>query len=607
MIVLLVGASALFVNKGKAMAAGTTNTVSYTSLQRLDVTSFSAGAGVGVNPTTPDKNLPKDTDRSPQVANQNAKHIPLPTTAPSPTSQSLATSNPGAKGFMGLTHYDQRLANSGNQFSLEPPDQALCTDGHVVMEGVNTALAVYSKDGKLVSGPTAINPFFHLNAEIIRGTTNVFGQFTSDPKCYFDAQTHRWFVTILELDTDPATGANTGQSHTYLAVSQSSDPTKNWTIFSFNTTNDGTNGTPKHAGCPCLGDQPLLGADLFGLYITTNEFPLFSAGFNGAQVYAISKYSLADAAADGSSALPTVVSIDASQALAPYGGLSYSIQPMTIAPNSWYNFDSINSLLRNHGSEYFLSAFDFTGTLDNRIAVWSLSNTGSLLTHKPNLSLTFKVLQTETYGQPPNVVQKSGPTPLRDLINSGNPPVQEVIDQLNTNDDRMNAVTFANDHLYSAVNTVIGAGASQRTGIAYFDVRLGGEDSWNAKMAGQGYVSVATDSVFFPTFAANGSGKAALSFTIAGPNTYPSTGYVTFGDEMKASSVHITGIGAAPSDGFTGYVFFGGNGVARWGDYSAAVVAPDGSIWLAAEYIPNAPRTQLANWGTYITHLSTDN
>ena len=41
-----------------------------------------------------------------------------------------------------------------------------------------------------------------------------------------------------------------------------------------------------------LGDQPLIGADLNGFYVTTNEFPIVGDGFNGAQIYAISKTAL---------------------------------------------------------------------------------------------------------------------------------------------------------------------------------------------------------------------------------------------------------------------------------------------------------------------------
>src|SRR5205814_1244087 len=54
---------------------------------------------------------------------------------------------------------------------------------------------------------------------------------------------------------------------------------------------DGTQGTPVHPNCPCLGDYPHIGADANGVYLTTNEFP-FSGGFNSAQIYAVSKRDL---------------------------------------------------------------------------------------------------------------------------------------------------------------------------------------------------------------------------------------------------------------------------------------------------------------------------
>src|SRR5579872_6392769 len=44
----------------------------------------------------------------------------LPTTPPNPTTTGVTSSNTNFSGFPGLTHTDQRLANNGNQFSLEP-------------------------------------------------------------------------------------------------------------------------------------------------------------------------------------------------------------------------------------------------------------------------------------------------------------------------------------------------------------------------------------------------------------------------------------------------------------------------------------------------------
>jgi hypothetical protein len=45
--------------------------------------------------------------------------------------------------------------------------------------------------------------------------------------------------------------------------------------------------------------------------------------------------------------------------------------------------------------------------------------------------------------------------------------------------------------------------------------------------------------------------------------------------------------------------------VGRWGDYGAAVADDEsGNIWMASEYIPNAPRTVNANWGTFVTQVT---
>jgi hypothetical protein len=51
-------------------------------------------------------------------------------------------------------------------------------------------------------------------------------------------------------------------------------------------------------GCPCLGDQPLLGIDRQNIYISTNEFSILGPQANGAQIYAVSKRDLIKGAAN---------------------------------------------------------------------------------------------------------------------------------------------------------------------------------------------------------------------------------------------------------------------------------------------------------------------
>src|SRR4029078_5803079 len=59
-----------------------------------------------------------------------------------------AKSNPTVDtSFDGLNHYQQRYSRGGNQFSVEPPDQALCVGNGFVLEAVNDVLNIYDTAG----------------------------------------------------------------------------------------------------------------------------------------------------------------------------------------------------------------------------------------------------------------------------------------------------------------------------------------------------------------------------------------------------------------------------------------------------------------------------
>ncbi len=516
---------------------------------------------------------------------------PPPTKIPNPKGSAVVDSSNRVFGFPGLTHFDQRVAGTGvytnTQFSLEPPDQALCAGSGFVVEAVNNAIAVYDTSGNTLAGPEALSQFWGLTPEINR-VTGITGQFISDPKCAYDKDTQRWFVTELMQDTG-TTGS--GRNFNLIAVSKTSDPRGGFLVLSYDVTNDGVNGTANHPGCPCFGDQPLLGFDDFGVYQSTNEFG--AATFNGAQVYAIPKRGLVAAASDGDFSHLYIAAFDASQGLLPYGGLSYSIQP-AVGSGDMDNHDS-----SGRGVEFFLSALQFGAPpyqlLDNRIAVWAMGNTRSLETLSPNLTLALNVIPSETYGQPNPAQQKPGPIPLGASLG-------ESLQFINTNDDRMNQVVYSGGLLYSGVNTLIGDGS--RTGIAWFGVDPKfSHGNVSGRVVRQGYVAVDGESVIYPSLAFADGDSGVIGFTLVGPDFFPSAAYMKVGDDDNShSAVHIAAHGAAPDDGFSGYVFYSGGNVARWGDYSAAVSDGD-NIWFATEYVPNSPRTVLADWGTFVTKV----
>jgi hypothetical protein len=545
------------------------------------------------------------------TGNKSFAHVPS-SNVPRPPVSDVEDAT-GTTGFNGLNHFENRTAGSGvytnTQFSLEPPDQALCVSDAYVVESVNTVVRVRSRAGDLLTPAIPFNQFFGLAPSIVRTPPLAFGPFTADPKCYWDADTDRWFLTLLSLGVNPATGAFTGTSSVLLAVSEGSDPTGSWNLYAFDTTTDGNLGN-----CPCFGDQPLIGADANGFYITTNVFPLFQAGFNGAMVYALSKTALA------AGATPTLVKIF-QPTLAE--GFAYSLQPATTPPGATHATE-------NDGTEYFLSALDFFGRTDDRIAVWAMINTASLADPVPDVAMHVAVLDSLTYGQPPAVLQKDGLTPLGDLLGT-NLAVQlglvtrksnEHLNLLNSNDDRMNQTIYVNGQVWGALNTAVKSPTGPtRTAIAWFVVA----PSWSSgvlrgSVANDGYVSVATNSIMFPAVAATADGTGIIAFSLAGPGIYPSAGYVTLDPASGTGPVQVVRLGAGPADGFAGYISLGGGRVERWGDYSAAVADPGGTIWFATEYIDSAcdlgeflatgftcsdvSRTIFANWGTWIAAVS---
>jgi hypothetical protein len=116
----------------------------------------------------------------------------------------------------------------------------------------------------------------------------------------------------------------------------------------------------------------------------------------------------------------------------------------------------------------------------------------------------------------------------------------------------------------------------------------------------QGYLTVTNNHILRPSIAVNARGEGAIVFTLVGPDYYPSAAWAPIGVSNPPAAIQIAGAGTAPEDGFTGYLPSPSAPVARWGDYSTARAAADGSIWMVTEYIPGGPRTTGANWGTYI-------
>ncbi len=545
-------------------------------------------------------------------------------------SDKKAKSNPNLiQSFDGLNHRQQRLANGGNQFSLEPPDQGMCAGNGYVLETVNDVLRVFDTSGNPVTGVVDQNTFYGYIPAINR-TTGVRGPFVTDPSCLFDVPTQRWFHVVLTLDSLP-NGAFTGKNHLDLAVSKTADPTGAWNIYRLPAQDDGTDGTPDHhcpqnndgtGHGPCLGDYPHIGADANGFYITTNEYAFFPDNiFMSANVYAFSKAALASGA-------PTVSVTQFDTVGADNGNPGFTLWPSQ-SPGTG-SFESGAG-----GTEYFMSsnaAEEANGEGDSTdLLVWALSNTSSL-GGTPALSLSHTTLTVGQYAIPPKADQKTGDFPLGQCLNdtacatflNGEPDpfAPEVESHLDANDTRMQQVDFANGKLWGALDTALTINGGQKAGIEYFVVKpsvTGGTVS--AKLALQGYLGLANNNLTYPAVGVTPSGRGVIAFTVTGADYFPSAGYASIDAQVGAGDIHTASAGLGPADGFTSYKYYVGNPPrTRWGDYGAAAVVGN-HVWIASEYIHSActlaqylaapvgscggTRSALGNWGTRITELST--
>jgi len=155
-----------------------------------------------------------------------------------------AKSNPELNfSFDALNHRAQRLANGGNQFSVEPPDQGLCAGNGFVMETINDVMQIFDANGNPLTGVVDLNTFYGYPAAINR-STGQFGPDISDPSCYFDIDTQRWFHIVITLDRVGTTSALSGKNHIDIAVTATPSPLGPWNIYHLPVQNDGTDGTP---------------------------------------------------------------------------------------------------------------------------------------------------------------------------------------------------------------------------------------------------------------------------------------------------------------------------------------------------------------------------
>ena len=378
------------------------------------------------------------------------------------------------------------------------------------------------------------------------------------------------------LSVAPPFGGAGTTSDEWIAVSQTTDALGNYTIFSIPTENSVIDTTI----CPCFGDFDMVGADNSGFYITTNEFSISGTGFNGTNMYAMSKSGLIAAANGGP--VPTIFLYPVPTLSDPFG--AYHLAPSSVTQGSAAPND-----------EYFTES-DANDLSNSALEVWALTGTNLLTSTGPVLSEAS--VATEGYSTPPNAVQESGPIPF------GNTVGAKAAFPLETDFNAVQETTYASGEVYAQLSTgVTAGGGATNAGVAWFALHPNpGAGSVSVTNNGNGYVQI-NGHLLYPSIGVNFRGNGYIAFDLSSGSNFPTAAYIKFaGVKGARGPILIQKAGTYPLDDFTCYPGAGFGPACRYGDYSMTQVY-NGRVYLATQYVnalTDVANGAMTNWATRI-------
>ncbi len=421
-------------------------------------------------------------------------------TAAATVDQPVTIKNPAVLSKTGVNAWQQDIFGG---YNLEPPDPSLCAGAGFVVQVVNSQVQI--SDGNLnhLTAPIPMEAFF--------------GDFVNslfDPLCSYNHSTGRFYMTEAVSDFATFSGV-------YIAVSTSSDPRGPWNIYFLDLGTFGGDGRawraaralPRRPAEPRLRpvhdldlDEPVrpdrCGVRQRLLWRCVRPHRQGRAGARGTvperrRIRHLDRPAISP-------------DFDFGNCVTGFGACWYSIQPADTA-NGRYD-------TRSGGTQWALSALDFFGLSDNRIALWRFANTQSIGAFIPNISGSMAMLHYNghAYTNPPLAPQPQNPTspiqvngnPLGDfLVLSGACPPGTAPagcsnpGPIQTNDDRMRDTmmttigTCVPNHS-SATRQMWGGltsgGFGGQAGVVLFGVNLGGSSCTTSSLAASSLARVWT-------------------------------------------------------------------------------------------------------------------
>lgn len=509
-----------------------------------------------------------------------------------------------SSGFPGINVYEEATSGSGlfanSNDAFAPSHVGLAVGGGYVVQVVNSAIRVFrARNYKRLTYVTPLNQFFNVTPYLKRkpcGGIEGYGDNLFDAKVLYDSQEKRFYVSVWGTRGPDSSVFPKDESFQLIAVSKTRSPLRGFFYYKYNTDLlDSGDLHLKTGPCPCYPDLQSIGFDNYGIHVSVNSYSLVSGRFVGAQIYSINKRglkrgwsSVVGVFFDGSSESFGRILQGKNANISTRGGIikgkAKTIQPATLVTGFGPDY-------RKKGTQYFLSTYS-DKAIENEVEVWVLSNTFSLLSSKPKLTMEQFTVTVKNYSQPPPAAQKS---------------VNGTANKLDTGKTFMQQVVYANKTLWGAFTTAIldPFGTKVTSGVYWVAISVDDLSQISTKNAlkGNGIISVKNTFLFYPAITV-GRKKAIIGFGVSSSSIYPSTGYSFISYNLLTNGdVNIAYQGKATYDGSLGLISNGGSTVSLYGDYFSSCVDDYGYFWFSGETVTNQTRVEKENWGTFVAKV----
>jgi hypothetical protein len=449
---------------------------------------------------------------------------------------------PVINGFQALSDPNTRI----------PPDTMGAAGPNHLMTMLNTDVRIQDKSGTDLGTVTL--------ATWWTSGTGLAG-IPFDPRVIFDSLTGRWMAVVDANSGNPTTSA------TWLAISQTSDPTGTWLYYTFNMETPGNN--------LLWHDFPDIGTNIHWIAITNNMFS--GSSFIGAAMWVIDKttlggplpsyrfpehFDLTLGTYDGTTLRPALT-------FDPFEPVLYIVDG-----NNWV-WPSPKALIRLSMINGVPPAAPTWSVVPD--AAGPLPGTGWF--YSPEVYDTFQVNASQL-GTSTRVV---------------------------TNDARILNAVFRNGHLWFTHSGGRPAGGTvDRTTVSWYEVDPLLLNSQANPTLQSGTLDPGSDGhFFFPSIAVNKNDDAALGFSHSNSSIFVEG--VVSGRKGTDPSGIMDSIKVVKA-GEDSYVKDFSSGRVRWGDYSATVVDPadDETFWSIQEYaaFDVGINSNDDRWGTWWVELS---